>query len=486
MSEIAPPKSKVVKNYIYNISYEVLKIFAPLITTPYVSRVFGASGVGTYSYIQSIAWYFVLIGTMGTSLYGQREIAYVQHDPQKRTKVFWEIEIFCCATVIIGAGLFAAIFWKTEPNGIIYHILTLEVIAYAFDISWLYKGVEDFKVTVIRNFCVKLLGIILVFIFVKRPEDLPLYTFCVTIPTFLGNLSLWLGVKKYIVHMPKAVLAGIKKHIKPILILFIPQVAIDVYVVLDKTMIGILASDISEVGYYTQAQKIIKIVLLVVSSLGVVMLPAMSAAFAKGNTERIKNSINKAFRFVFMLSFALIAGICATAHRFVPIFFGKGYDLVAPLMIIISPIIIAIGMSNVIGRQYLLPTKQQNAFAISVLIGAGINFILNLILIPKYNAIGASIATVLSEISVTVVQIFYVRKQLSLSMIAKACPRYIVASINMFAVVGGVGTFLDASVVSLIILVICGIGVYLLELFIIHDEMVLSACNMLKKRILHR
>lgn len=280
--------TKVVKNYLYNTSYEIIRLLAPLITTPYISRVLGASGIGAYSYTQSIATYFVLVGAVGTTLYGQREIAYVQKDKERCAETFWEIEIFRFLTSVICTLIFYLTF-RNDPNyGNLYRILSLEVLATAFDISWFFIGMENFKVTVVRNILIRLIGIVLIFIFVKKPEDVQVYTLCVTVPIVVGNISLWFNMRKYLVKPSKDVLKNILPRIKPILILFLPQVAVEVYTVLDKTMIGIFGTDIDQVGYYTNAQKIIKIVLTVVTSLGTVMLPAMSAAFAEGKKEGVE------------------------------------------------------------------------------------------------------------------------------------------------------------------------------------------------------
>lgn len=475
-------KKSMVKNYIYNTLYQILVLIAPLITTPYVSRVLGATGIGIYSYAQSIATYFVLVGAVGTTLYGQREIAYVQNDPKRRTEVFWEITIFRFAAVLLCTAIYFLIFGLHGQYTIIYRILTLEVLATAFDISWFFMGMENFKTIVIRNTIIKICGIVLIFLFVKQPEDVTLYTLCLTLPIFVGNISLWFRLNQYLVKLDRSVFGGIPNHIKPIFILFFPQVAAEVYLVLDKTMIGFLASDIDQVGYYTQAQKIIKIVLMIVTSLGTVMMPAMSAAFAQGKTDEIVKNIKLAFRFVFMLAFALMFGICAVAEKFVPVFFGNGYDLVVPLMIVISPILVIIGMSNVIGKQYLLPTKQQGAYTSSIVTGAVVNFILNSVLICQFDAVGASAATVAAELSVTFVQCWHVRKQLPMKECLRPLFRYLILGMIMFLTVWGIGKILPRGVVSLGIMIAVGVAVYFGELLITKDELLMIGKNMFRKK----
>lgn len=467
---------KLIKNYIYNTLYQILVLIAPLITTPYVSRVLGVTNIGIYQYSQSIANYFVLIGAVGTTLYGQIEIAYLQDKPKERSKAFWEIEIFRLISTFFCTIIYFLVFCTHGSYLEIYTILTLEVIATAFDISWLFMGMENFKITVIRNTIIKLSGIICVFLFVKDPGDLGIYTMCLTAPLFVGNLSLWLSLKKYIIRfeLPLANLVhGIKIRLKPIFVLFLPQVAMDVYLLLDKTMIGIFGSNIDQVGYYSQGQKIVKIVLMIVTSLGTVILPMMSAYFAKGDTEGIVKSIKTVFRFIYMLSFALLFGLCAVAPRFVPIFFGDGYEPVIMLIIIISPILVIIATSNILSKQYLLPTDQQKAFTISILAGAVVNFVLNIVLIHFWDSIGASIATVIAELTVTFVQCIYLRKQLPIGACLLSGLRYAIYGVIMFLAVRGVDILLPAGKIWVMgVMIFVGMAVYGTELLVTKDPMV--------------
>lgn len=475
-------KPSVIKNYLYNTAYQILALIAPLITTPYVSRVLGATGIGIYSYAQSIATYFMLAGAVGTTIYGQREIAFARDDPKRRSEVFWQVTLLRCAGVFIFGLIYFLIFGLGTEYSSVYQVLMIEIIATAFDVSWFFMGLENFKATVIRNTIIKLIGIIAVFLFVRSSDDVLIYTMCLTLPIFIGNISLWVSLPKYLVKVdiqPHDVL----QHLKPSLILFLPQLATEVYTVLDKTMLGIFASNIDEVGYYTQASKIIKVALTLVTSLGTVMLPAMSYAFSKGKIDEIEKSIKKAFHFVFMIGFAILFGICGVAKTFVPIFFGAGYDEVTVLMVAISPILIIIAMSNVIGKQYLLPTKQEKYYTISVFAGAAVNFVLNWILIVKFDAIGASIATVCAELSVLVVQAFLVRKQLNLCQCLLPAIKYFICGGIMCAVVYIIGNVLGNGIKTLLIQIVAGVVIYALELLVTKDSMLFEGINMIMKKI---
>ena len=477
---------KLILNFIYNTLYQIIVLIAPLITTPYISRILGVTNIGIYQYSQSIANYFVLIGAVGTSLYGQREIAYLQDNPKEQSKAFWEIEIFRLVMTFLCTIIYYFVFCTHGSYSEIYTILTLEVLATAFDITWLFMGMENFKIIVIRNTIIKLTGIICVFLFVKGPEDLGIYTMCVTAPLFIGNLSLWLSLKKTLVKTGLTVsklIDGIKGRLKAILVLFLPQIASEVYLLLDKTMIGIFGTHIDQVGFYSQGQKIVKMALMIVTSLGTVMLPTMSAFFARGDQEGIIKSVKSAFRFIYMLSFAIMFGLCAIAPYFVPIFFGDGYDPVIPLMITISPILVIIATSNVIGRQYLLPTKQQSAYTISIIAGATVNFILNILLIHFWDAIGASIATVVAELAVTGVQCWYVRKQLPLKQCLLSGIRYGIFGLIMFIAIRSISVLLPVGRIwSLVVMVLTGIIIYGAELFITKDTMLKMGVCLIKGR----
>ena len=168
-------KKTVAKNYAFNLGYQILAMLIPLITTPYLSRVLGAENIGIYSYTISITTYFILFGSLGVALYGQREIAYVQDNIKKRSKTFFEIFLMKCITLTISLLLFYFNFCIDGQYNIYYRILILEIIANAIDISWYFQGLEEFKKTVIRNAMIKLISVACIFIFIKSSSDLNLY-----------------------------------------------------------------------------------------------------------------------------------------------------------------------------------------------------------------------------------------------------------------------------------------------------------------------
>lgn len=440
-------KKSIAKNYIYNMIYQVLILVLPLVTTPYLSRVLGAEGIGIYGYTYSIVTYFILFGSLGVAMYGQREIAYAQENVEARKKVFFEIIIFRFITIAIASVVYYFFFIKGAEYQIYYQILLLELIAAAFDISWFFQGMEEFKRTVTRNVLVRICSVSLVFILVKTKEDLAKFTLIYSLADLIGNLSLWLYVPKYI-KGAKVKNINVFRHLPQITLLFIPQIANQIYKILDTTMIGTLVADKAETGYYEQGQKVIRLLLTIVTSLGVVMVPRMASTYASGDNEKIKSYMKMSFKFVFFLAFPIMFGIMSISEVFVPVFFGAGYDKVVILINVISPILILMGMGNVLGTQYLLPTKRQKEYTISVTIGVLVNFLLNYFLIKQYASIGASIATVLSELVIVIIQFQYIKKDISFKNLLEMAWKYFVSGLVMFAVCFVARFILDLDVIN--------------------------------------
>lgn len=473
---------KLVKNYIYNLSYQVLVLLVPLITTPYVSRVLGAKAIGIFSYTNSVVQYFILFGCIGLNLYGQREIAYVQHDKEKRDKVFWELVILRICTVLISLVIFYLTLVSNSRYSSVFLIMCLDIMASMIDISWFFQGIEDFQKIVIRNCIVKFIGVILIFLFVKSSDDLYLYVLCHSATLVLGNLSMWAYIPSIVGRVSLKGLK-IKKHIRPTVALFLPQIATSVYTILDKTMIGFLTGIEEEVAYYEQGQKIVKIVMALVTSLGTVMLPRIANLFKLNKMDKVKSYLSKSYRFVSFLAFPMALGLMAISCNLVPWFFGNGYDKVIPNMMVISPILIMIALSNIIGTQYLLPIGRQKEYTLSVITGCCVNGIMNLILIPRFLSIGAAIATVIAETSVTGVQIYFTRRDFDFKKIFRENSKYIISALCMFVITYFVAKRMPSSIINTFICVVIGGGVYIGILLLMKDEQIFEVIGMFRKKL---
>ncbi len=402
------------KNILYNFIYQILVLILPFITAPYLSRVIGAGGLGTYSLSQTIAQYFTYLTLLGLTNYGNREIARVQNDKENRSRVFCEIYAMQLGCFVISCIIYAiyTVFFSVDFAAA--SIMWLWVISAVFDINWFFFGMEQFKLTVTRNAIIKLTTVILIFVFVKDHYDTYKYILIMAGGILASQMCLWPFVKRFI-DFQKPTWQGIKKHIKPNLVLFVPVIAISVYRLMDKVMIGYMASN-TELGYYENAEKITTIILTLVSAVGTVMLPRMSALISDNNNETSKKYIDITMLIVIAYVNAAIYGIFAIGDPFCTLYFGEGFERTSLILKYLVVTVTFVGCGNVLRTQYLIPHKMDRIYINSALIGAGINFTVNLILIPLLSAVGAAIGTICAEVVVFLYQSISIRKAINFKL----------------------------------------------------------------------
>lgn len=478
-------EKSIKKNFIFNLVYQLLVLIAPFVVTPYISRVLGVDGIGEYSYANSIVSYFLLFAVLGTSTYGQRAIGYAQKNKEERSRAFWEVFILRLLTGVITLGAYAVYLFIFVPQSsfIIYLILALNIINVLFDISWFMQGMEEFGKTATISILFRILNIVCVFLFIKNSSDLWKYVLITVGFTLLSNVCLWIFLPKYICKV-KAIRPF--HDLKSVLQLFLPTIATQIYLVLDKSMIGWLSDGYTENGYYEQADKIVKMALTVVTALGIVMIPRIARMYKEGNEEQVRNYIYKSYRYIWMMAIPIMFGLIAISSIFVPIFFGEGYDKCNILIPILSVLTIFIGLSNVAGIQFFVPTGKQNILTMTVIIGAVVNVILNAALIPFIASIGAAIASVIAELCVMLSGIIYIlRKRLyRIKPIFTCSWKYWIAGIIMFGILLAIKYLIPITLWALIVLVLAGIITYFIMLLILHDEMLFEFMSKFKTAVI--
>lgn len=453
-------EKKLTHNYLYSVIYQLLIVITPFITTPYLTRVMGITALSINDFTGNIVQWFVLFGIMGINIYGNREIARVRDDKNLMSKTFFEIfamQVLNMCLSMIAFFLFLFVF-RPEYLSILY-IQSITLLSVCFDITWFFYGVEDFKKASIRNMSIKILNVALILLLIKSPEDLPKFVLLNATLGVAGQLIMWVQLKQY-VHFSKVTLKGILTHVQPNLALFIPQIAISVYSMLDITMLGYLYADIDHVNLYRQSQQFIKMFLFFITSLGSVMLPRVANTFVKKDMEAITGYLNKTFRIALYLAIPMIVGINVIIQNFIDWFLPPNYKSVGSLIQIGSMVILFISLSNVYGIQYMIPAGEYKKYTLSVVSGAITNFVLNLILIPHYGAYGAIIASVCAEFLVFMVQWFYMRKILHLHIAIKEMMTVIIASLLMGAGVWAIGIVVPVSFLGNIMQLATGIGIY--------------------------
>ena len=460
------------KNYIYRLLYEILILLTPFITTPYIARVFGADGNGIYSWTYSIVTYFVLAANLGTASYGAREIAQHRDDQATASKLFWEIELMTvmtsavCLIVWCGVIIFG--------GGYQYYFLahTPFIVAAMLDISWFFTGYERVKYIVLRNSVCKITGIVLLFTIVHKKSDLIIYILINAFVQLLGNLSMWTYLPRM---LTKVDFKGLRfaHHFRETLVYFIPTIATSVYTVLDKTLIGAITKDAYQNGYYEQATKITNILKsLVFTSVNAVMGARMAYLFAEEKFDEIRHRIKRSMDFIFLLGFGCVFGVIGVARRFVPFFFGKGYEPVIPLLYLMSPIVLIIGVSNCLGSHYYTPSGRRRQSTKYIIIGSCVNLILNLLLIPRLGANGATIASIIAELSISVLYLRSCNSYMTASLLMKLGWKRVLSGAGMLALIIVLDQMLPfKNVICIALMVVVGAGVYGCFLLLMKDEM---------------
>jgi O-antigen/teichoic acid export membrane protein len=458
------------KNYLYSVVYQIFNIIIPLITAPYISRVLGAEGIGIVSYIHSIALYFGMFGMLGLNNYGNRTIAANRKDKKKVSKIFWNIytlQVMTTSIMLLAYIVFISAFLK--ENKIVAYVQIVYLLSVVLDINWFFFGMEQFKLTVSRSILIKIISFFMILIFVNNESDVWIYALITTVSMLLSQLLIWpflIGKIHFVMPSKKEIFP----HIIPNIILFIPVITISLYKVMDKVMLGTLG-DMVQVGLYENSLKIINIPMGVIMALGNVMLPRMSSMYANGEVDKSKIIIRKSMQFSMFLAFGMAFGLGGIADNFAPVFFGKEFQKTGMLIQLLSITVVFISWANVFRTQYLIPNNKEKIYIKSVAIGALSNIIINMILIPQYGAVGASIGTIFAEALVTLSQSMMISNEFKFKVYIKDSFPFFLSGLLMFLIVKIIGSFDGSAVYVLIVQILIGALIYIANCTIILSKM---------------
>ncbi|MGJ0772213.1 oligosaccharide flippase family protein [Enterococcus avium] len=394
---------KVAKNLFYQIVFQITKIILPIITIPIVSSALGPKGIGLYNYTYSIAQYFMLAAGLGVTIYGNREIALVWNKQRKKTsKIFWEIFFFkTIITLFVLICYFIFIYFTY--NKVYFFAQSMIIISVLFDISWFFMGIEDFKKTSMVSLLVQLLTFVGILLFVKNSNDTFTYTVIQSGGIFLSQLLVWLFLGKKIKWHPVNI-NGIFRHFKGALEFFIPQVAILLYTNLNKTVLGLFLGN-TAVGYFTNSLQLNSVFITVITTLDIVLLPHMTSLFASNNINKIVRTMEKTIHLQLYTSVPIMFGMLTVYDKLVPWFFGDKFLFINKVIPFFSVLIVIIPIGMAISRQYLMPVGKVSEYNKSVIVGAVINILSNVILLPIIGFFGVVISYILAEFFVALVRI---------------------------------------------------------------------------------
>lgn len=470
---------KLVKNMGLSTIYQLMAVIVPLITAPYISRVLGAEGVGINSFTASILSYFTLFAALGIVSYGNREIAYHQNSIKERSKIFWELELIQVSSTLISILLFL-VFLAFQSEYQFYFLLQgISLLTVVTNISWFFMGLENFKIIVYRNAIINIAVVFLTFVLVKEAGDLWIYILLVTCSALFANLSVWPFLRREICKVSFKELQ-FKRHLLPMLTLLLPQIVTTAYMSINKTMLGWFDT-VSSAGYFNQADMIIRAAFTAVSSFAGAFLPRLSNLFSKQKFEEGKSLILQSLQLMYTFSFLAIAGIIGVSSNFAVFYFGKEFQIVGSLMAIEAGVILLFGIAVVLRSQYLLAMRRMNEITISSILALVVNVVFNLVLIPLYGVMGATIAVLITESVVTGYLIWAVRDDFEYKKIFQEIWKYFLAGVVTLLVIYTLNYYMPQTILSYIIQTVVSCAIYGLLLIMLKPPIVKIIIPFLKK-----
>ena len=455
-------KSDSVKtNFIFQFLYQCIIMLIPLIVAPYLARTLGQGSLGTYTYINSIVSYFIILCNLGISKYGQRVIAERKDDEVKLRKTFWSLYIFHILSSVVGLIayiLFCGFFHFGEVE---YYIQGLFIISCLLDCSWLFYGIESFKEIVIRNGIIKLIEALVIFLCIKSSNDLIIYTLIMSISNLVSSIILIPIVLKKIQPI-KFCKNDFLEHGKPLLVLSISVVAISLYTIFDKTLLGLLSTK-DNVAFYEYSNKIIMIPKIFLGIVGTVLFPrACNLMSNKNNINKIIDNLNKSLSIILFMGIGASLGLFAIADPFAKLYYGDAFSICGSIIKTMTPLILIMGIGDIFRMQILIPNHKDVQYIICIIVNAIINIILSLLLIPKIGVYGAVIGTVSAEIFGVVIQGYLVKEFISFKNIIFCSIPYFVSAGAMLIVIYLIQSILELSLFSLFNQIIFGACTYVL------------------------
>ena len=461
--------NRITKNYLYNVFYQLFVLLVPIIITPYLARVLGPSNLGIYSYVSSVTNVISIFTLLGIYTYGNRQIAYERNDKHKMNQTFWEIMLIRIGIAIVGSLVYFAVAFCLKEFTIYFLYYYFFLLAAYVDCTWLYVGVEDMRPAVLKNFFAKIAGVICIFIFVKNSDDIGKYLLILSISILVANLTAYVELGKYIGPI-KINIHRLFKHFKDSLLLFLPTVALLLYLQVDKIMIEWFTKQTAQVAFYDNAEKIIMIPLTFITLLSTVMMPRIANEHKQGNKSTISDLIIRAAKISLFLSCPMAFGIGILASGFIPWYLGKDFFPVIAALYLLCPIIISNSLEGISGKQYFTATNRIKILTITYTSTAILNILLNIVLIPKFNFYGAAIATLCSSYLSVTIQFVIMGREINLKILLSPFIKYLLMAVIMFIVVFVATYQMNPSVLKTIVQILIGCSCYMLQALFIKDE----------------
>lgn len=466
------------KNIAFNTLLSVSQILFPLVTFPYASRVLGPEGMGTVSFADNFITYFLIFSALGIPLYGVREIAKVKDDHIALSKVFSELILIHLITSILCVGILLVITLSSARllnNFELYQIGMGILLGNVFIAEWFFQGIGKFKYIALRTVLIRLFTIALLFFLVHSPADKNIYYALNLIATIIAALANMYAVSKLIGISFYNL--SLRKHLKPLFIIFSNSIITTIYLVFDTIILGFLTNDV-HVGYYAASMRISKISLAVIGVLSAVLLPRLTVAFRDKNWDEAKSLLLKSMSFVVFLSIPIAIGTLCLSEEIIMLFAGAKYLPAVSSLQILCFIVCFLGMAQVFAHQILLPLHQERKILYASLFGVVVSLGLNFMLIPTLKQNGAAISSLATEASVTLVLFYFSFKLFKLTFPVIQLVQAVISSLLFFIVKFLVLKLVEIPVlVILLTVLISGVVYAIMQLFVWRNKTIIEVLS---------
>lgn len=453
------------KNFIYQFVYQFVILVIPLIVSPYLTRTLGSRALGVYTYTYSIAYYFVIVAMLGISKHGQRIVAERKNDLLKLRRTVWSLatlHILVSIIVFIAYLFYALLISRSDRHVVLAQ--GIYVFSAVIDFTWLFQGLEKFKTVVIRNTVVKVLECICIFVFVKSPDDLVIYTVIMSLSTCLGFIIVLPQMISAIKPI-KFTVSDLTEHIKPMLVLFVAAVAATLYTIFNKTLLGLL-SDINDVAFYEYSNKIITIPRTFIVVISTVLFPRACKMASYGNYNEMGRLLRQSLIVNYFIGLGSVFGLLAVDDLLAIEYYGSEFAICGDIISAMSPLILIIGLGEIIRSQFIYPLKMDKAMVWILFLNAAVNLVLSSVLIPRMGVFGAVIGTIVAETIGLVIEFYICRKYIKIRDFVKPGVPFLGIGIVMYLVIRLISPILPQNLLGLFIEVIVGAIIYVFISFL--------------------
>lgn len=482
---LVPDSTK--KNFIFQTFYQAVILLIPLCIAPYLTRTLGGDALGRYTYTYSVAYYFILFGMLGITRHGQREIASNRNNLISLRTSFWELfwlHIWVSSFMLVMYVVYVVLLCEADSK--LAYIQAINVAAGIFDITWLFYGLEKFKIVSIRNAIIKILNMVAIFSFVKSEKDIYVYTGIMVISSLFGQLVMLPKVLKEIppIHIKMSKMC---KHLKPLLVLFVGTVAVTLYTMFDKTLLGIMRAK-EEVAFYDYSDKIVNIPKTFLSIVSTILYPKACMYAADKNIKMQNENAKLSMRIVAIGCGAFCFGLFAVAREFSYLYYGKNFIECGGIIMAMVPLICIIHIGEIYRTQYMYADKRDNIMVGIVCVNSICNLIVSIILIPRIGVYGSVAGSWIAETVGLVITIIYVNKKITRTRLLIQFPPFILCGLIMYGVTVFIGNMINDITKRFLIKIIVGVCTYIISILVYSllnsefKKQILNVMHSLKKR----